>query len=106
MRNLSWAALVIAPLALTPFQALGQAGLSITNYQLVEERRITRTVSDFDYRADVLDTAQAAPSLTATVSSNVASVVVIKGSLHFTNVPANGRATSSDTFTIRVDRTV
>ena len=30
----------------------------------------------------------------------------MQGSLHFANVPANGRVTSSDTFTIRVDRTV
>ena len=49
---------------------------------------------------------QARTSLTATVTSSVATTQVIQGSLHFTNVPANGQVTSTDTFTIRVDRSV
>jgi len=103
----SAAAAVIALGALIPFGASGQAGLSITNYQLVSETKISRSVSDFAYRADVVNTSGTArPSLTATVTSSVASTEVMQGSLHFTNVPANGQVTSTDTFTIRVDRSV
>src|SRR5215831_12130162 len=104
MRYFSATAFILSTgLAVTAF---GQASLTITNYQLVEERRITRTQSDFDYRADVVNTGPARPSLTATVTSKVPSVEVIQGSLHFANVPANGHVTSTDTFTIRVDRSV
>src|SRR5882724_6675856 len=103
----SAAAAVIALGALIPFGASGQGSLTITNYQFVSETKISRTVSDFAYRADVANTTGVArPTLTATATSSVSSTQVIQGSLHFTNVPANGQVTSTDTFTIRVDRLV
>jgi hypothetical protein len=103
----STAAAVIALGALIPFGVSGQGSLTITNYQLVSETKISRTVSDFAYRADVVNTTGIVrPSLTATLTSNAASAQVVQGSLHFTNVPGNGQKTSTDTFTIRVDRTV
>src|SRR5256885_12213822 len=108
MRHFSSAAAAVITLGvLIPFGASGQGSLTITNYQLVSETKITRTVSDFAYRADIANTTGTArPSLTATVTSSVAATQVIQGSLHFTNVPGNGQVTSTDTFTIRVDRSV
>ena len=103
----SAAAGVIALGALIPFGASGQGSLTITNYQLVTETKITRTVSDFAYSADVVNTTGIArSSLTATFTSNVDSAQVVQGSLHFNNVPGNGQVTSTDTFTIRIDRSV
>src|SRR5262249_11102254 len=46
-------------------------------------------------------------SVTATVTSlNAASFTVVQGTLNFAPVPANGSVTSTNTFTIRVDRSV
>lgn len=98
------AAAVIALSVLRPSDAPAQAVLSITNYQLVSEQRVTRTVYDLAYRADLVNNGPARAAVTATVTSTVPSTQVMQGSLHFANVPANGRVTSSDTFTIRVDR--
>src|SRR5215212_3532303 len=93
------AAAVIALGTLIPFGASGQTGLSITNYQLVTETRISRTVSDYAYKADVVNTSgQARATLTATATSSSAAAVVMQGNLHFTNVPGNGQKTSDDTF--------
>jgi hypothetical protein len=101
------AAAAIALSVLIPSGASAQAPvLSITNYQLVSEQRVTRTVYDLSYRADLVNNGPARAAVTATVTSSVPSTQVMQGSLHFANVPANGRVTSSDTFTIRVDRTV
>src|SRR5688572_7960257 len=99
------AAAAIALSVLIPSGASAQV-LSITNYQLVSEQRVTRTVYDLSYRADLVNNGPARAAVTATVTSSVPSTQVMQGSLHFANVPANGRVTSSDTFTIRVDRTV
>lgn len=84
----------------------GSSSLSITNYQLVSEERVTRTEWYYTYRADLVNPGQGRTSMTASVSSLVpsASIVPGRGVLHFSPVPANGTVTSSDTFTIMVDR--
>jgi hypothetical protein len=90
-----------------PSVSLGQAtGLSITSLSLVNETKVTRSISDVEYRADILNTGVARTSVTATISSTVSTIQIVRGTLHFVNVPSNGRATSTDTFVIRVDRSV
>ncbi|HXK03859.1 MAG TPA: PKD domain-containing protein, partial [Verrucomicrobiae bacterium] len=86
----------------------GSSGLSITNYQMVSEERYTRTQWYMTYKADLVNTGAPRQGVTATVASTAPSVVVVagQGTLHFGPVPANGRVTSSDTFTILVDRSV
>ena len=103
----STVAAVVALSILTPFGASGQSsGLSITNYQMVSEERLTRTESNFTYRADIVNAGAARSAVTATVTSRVPSVQIVQGTLHFMPVPANSQVPSSDTFVIRVDRTV
>jgi len=60
------------------------------------------------YRADVINTGPALTGLTASVTSSNPAIQVIAGQnvIHFGPVPANGRATSVDTFTLLVDRSV
>jgi hypothetical protein len=100
------AAAAIALSALIPSAASGQTPvLSITNYQLVSETRQSRTVFDYVYRADLVNNGPARSAVTAAVASSAPNIQVIQGSLHFVNVPVGGRVTSSDHFTIRVDRT-
>ena len=96
--------------ALTPSAAFGQTpSLSITNYQFVSEQRITLTSSKVTYRGDLVNnTVGPLASVTATLTSlNTGSFTVVPGqnTLTFAPVPANSQTTSSNTFTILVNRT-
>ena len=86
----------------------GAAGLSIDNYQFVSEQRQTRAQWFITYKADLVNTGGARTGVVATVTSLVPSVQVVAGqsTLHFPAVAANSRVTSTDSFTILVDRTV
>ena len=90
-----------------PSVASAQGTLAITNYQFVSEQRSTRTEWFVTYRADVVNTGLPRTGLTATVSSlTPATVKVVAGqnTLHFGSVPTGTPVTSTDTFTILVDR--
>jgi hypothetical protein len=86
----------------------GQGSLSITNYQMVSSQRISLTQFNVTYQADLVNGGRATNAMSVQVTSLVPSTVPVPGEdrLHFPPVPANGRATSLDTFTIMVDRTV
>ncbi len=103
MRNFYSLAALAALVVLAPAEALAQ--FTIDNYVLAGETRLTRTVSDFEYRANVINTGPARSFLTATVTSAQFTTFVVRNVLHFSNVPANGTATSIDTFVLRIDRT-
>ena len=102
-----YVSLLIAMMAAWP--ALGQvpAGLSITNYRFAgEERRISPTVSEYEYRADLVNTGEARTSVVATIVSAAPNVVVLQGVLRFANVPANSQVASINTFSLRIDRSI
>src|SRR3954454_804708 len=82
--------------------------LSITNYKLVSEERVTRTQSNITYSADLVNPGAAITSAVATLSTSVPNITVVPTSrtLSFGPVPANGQVTSNNTFTILVDRSV
>jgi len=106
MRYVSLAAIVVS--FSTPFLTWG-AGPSVTNYQFVSEQRVTLTKSNVTYRADLVNPGGPLVSVTATVSSlnpNSFTVAPGMGALNFAPVPANSQTTSSNTFTILVDRSV
>src|SRR4051794_38104481 len=111
MRQLYSAALAAIAIfsAFAPSNAFAQSpptGLSITNYQLVSEQRVSATQSNFTYRADLVNTGPARSAITATVTSKVPTIQVQGlGNLHFAPIGANSQATSLDTFTILVDKT-
>ncbi|HVW86735.1 MAG TPA: PKD domain-containing protein, partial [Bryobacteraceae bacterium] len=87
---------------------INPANLQITGYQLLSEQRLTRTQSYFTYRADVVNTGPSLPAITATVTSFAASIQTVSGknNLHFSSVPSRTQVTSTNAFTILVDRTV
>ena len=91
--------------------ALGQVGpppLSVGNYQLVGEQRVTRTEWYATYRAELVNRGGARPAVTARVQSAVPTIQIVPGQdlLHFPAVSANAAVTSVDTFTVKVDRSV
>jgi PKD domain len=83
----------------------GAQNLSVTNYQLVSSQQATASQSYLVYRADLVNSGPALASVSASVSSvDPYSVRIVPGqdTLNFAPVPANGKVTSSNTFTILV----
>ncbi|MBV8820155.1 MAG: hypothetical protein JO022_17475, partial [Acidobacteriaceae bacterium] len=104
-------AALMALTAFAPSGVLGQsapAGLSIGNYHLVGQERATLTKWWLTYTADLTDNGAALTSATASLTSLVSSVTVEpgQGMLQFGAVTPGGHVTSSNTFTILVDRSV
>ena len=101
-------AVMLALSMFAPSMVMGQGPLSIGNYQLVSELRLTRSQWFATYTAQLSNTGPALGGVTATVTSLASSVQVIPGQgiLHFGAVPANSQVTSSETFTILVDRSL
>ncbi|MBY0502302.1 MAG: hypothetical protein K2X03_00225 [Bryobacteraceae bacterium] len=102
MRNFCSLAALAALAIFAPVAA--QAQFSISSYTLVNEVRISRTVSDFEYRATLTNTGAARADVTARVLSAVGTIQVVRESIRFSNVPANGTSVSLDTFILRIDR--
>ncbi len=78
--------------------------LTIGHYELVASKRITRTVFEYTYKADVTNTGTDALEVSATLSVTAPGVNVLDGQLSFGDVAAGAKVTSSDTFAIRQDR--
>jgi Putative Ig domain/PKD domain len=110
MRYVSPATLVVFLSGLAPGAMFGQivpANLSVTNYRFVSEDRVDRTHSIFTYNADLVNKGPAIPAVTATVQSLLSTIVVQPGlgNLHFPPTPAGGLTSSTNTFSLLVDRT-
>src|SRR5512136_2868916 len=91
---------------LIPDRAAAQCSSTIGNYKLKSSARVTRTLFDFTYTADVTNSGPAVSNVQASLTSTISSTQVIDGSLSFGDVDANSTKTSLDTFTIRQDRLV
>lgn len=80
---------------------------TVGSYQLVGSSQVTRTISEYTYKASLTNPGSTGiVSATAVVSSKVTTTTIQKGNLNFGAVPAGGSVVSSDTFTIRQDRMV
>jgi hypothetical protein len=81
--------------------------LTVSTYTLVSSKRVTRTEFEYIYRANVTNSgAVDMLGVTATLTSKSVKTAVVDGSVTFGDVPAGKTVTSSDTFTIRQDRSV
>jgi beta-lactam-binding protein with PASTA domain len=97
---------VIAALALLACALTAQAAATVTGLNLVSSTRIDRVTFSYTYTVNVQNGTPALRNATATVTSNVASITVTKGTVNLGTLAANAKSTSSDTFSIRVNRTV
>ena len=91
---------------LTPAAMFGQ--LTIGNYQLVNSQVVSITTTNYTYTAQVSNTGAPVASVTATVTSLNPYAVRIQpnaGTLTFGPVATSGTATSTNSFTILVNRT-
>ena len=85
------------------------AQFTVTNYQFVSSQQVTTTLANVTYKADIVNTGNPQATVLATATSlNPASFTMVTGqdTLSFAPVPANTPVTSSNTFTMRVNRTV
>ncbi len=87
----------------SPLQS--QAGLAIDGYVLVSEVRVSRTVSQYTYRAQLTNAGGAIAGAVATATSTAAATTLVDSQLTFGPVGAGQSAPSTDTFSFRHDRT-
>ncbi len=80
------------------------ADLTVGSYTLVSSKRISATVFEYAYRAQVSNTGVALKNVVGTVISYNPATTIVEGALSFGDVAAGGVATSVDTFTLRHDR--
>lgn len=85
--------------------AATQPVVTIGKYTLVSSQRVGRTVFDYTYTAQITNPGPGVRNVTATVTSTSAKTVIGDGGLAFGEIPTGATVTSSDTFTIRHDRT-
>src|SRR5512135_246062 len=81
------------------------AGASVTGMQLVSSVRSGRTTFDYTYKIQVQNGTPGLTSAVATVQSLAPATVVLDGTVSLGTLLVNSTITSSDTFTIRQDRT-
>lgn len=108
--------IVLSALALLPSHA-AISGFPVGNYQLISSTRVTRTVFDYTYKATLTNPGPVdALNVTATVKSKSGKITFTDNSIRFGDVPAGksangdvvvgGKVTSTDTFIIRLDRSI
>jgi hypothetical protein len=97
--KVSW--LALCSLVLLTGTAAAQAQATIGGYQLVGQRRVASTVTEFVYRATLTNNGPAIQSATATLTGTPLRTSIIDGGLTFGPIAAGGTGLSTDTFTIR-----
>lgn len=79
---------------------------TVSDYQLVRQTPITRTVTEFEYRATVTNLGpNPAASVTGNVQTLDPAVQIVQAYTTWDNVPAGQSVLSTTTFTFRIDRT-
>lgn len=77
---------------------------SFASFELVNQRRVGRTVFEFTYRASITGGNQDAVDVSATITSTSSATMIVDGAVHFGDVAAGQNVQSSDTFSFRHNR--
>ena len=78
--------------------------VEIGDYKLIGSKRITRTIYEDVYKANASNWGDADASVSAILTSIVPQISVVEGGLSFGDMTVGDTETSSDTFTVRHDR--
>ena len=107
MRNVCSAAVLALSILSSSLVAQSQT-LTIASYSYVSQVAVRPTQWQVTFSATVVNSGAALGSVTATISNAPFGITLIGGEdvLNFGAVPANGQATSTNTFTVLEDRTV
>lgn len=90
-------------LAFTPATVFAD-NFSIGSFNLVGEKRVSRTEFEYTYTCEVINGGTDATDVRATVTSNTPYTTVVDGSLSFGTVAAGESVPSQDTFTVLHNR--
>jgi hypothetical protein len=85
---------------------LASAAADVVGIQLLSSTRVGRSTFDYTYSITVHNGPAALVAARATVVSSAAATQIVKGVVTLGDVAAGATVTSSDTFTLRQDRTV
>ncbi len=97
--------LLVEILFLTPAVWASAQLFAFSNYQLVNSKRISATVWEYSYTVDITNlTPQTASPIVGTVRSFRPTAVVTADTVHWGSVAPGVTATSSDAFTVQIDR--
>ena len=98
---------LIVSLAFFPFTIRAQQQRTVSVPQILSETRIDRTVFEYVMTASLTNSAPSlARAVEATVTSTSSNTTIVEGKLIFGHVAGGAVVTTTDTFTIRHDRTV
>ncbi len=87
-------------------EVLAQAPEISPDYTLVSKKRINRTITEFTFKASLVNHDVAIKNVSAVVTSNSPYTVIIDdGQLNFNDMAANETVVSSNTVIVRQDRT-
>lgn len=97
--------LITTPLS-TPTSAFAQSSdFTVGDYSLISRQRVDRTTYEYTFVANATNNGpENAANVTAKLTSLASTVSVVDGSLDFGDIQAWASTTSTDTFTIRVNR--
>jgi hypothetical protein len=95
---------VVLAIGLVGSTLRSQPTAGITSYQLISEVRITRTVSEYTYKAVLTNSGPPLGASTATATSTSPNTTIVDNSLTFAPVAAGGTTVSTDTFSFRQNR--
>jgi beta-lactam-binding protein with PASTA domain len=98
--------IAVALLLVSYIGGFASAATSVSNLLLDSSVRSGRTAFDYTYRVVVSNGTPALAAASVSVTSTVATTVVLRGVASLGNLAANSTTTSADTITLRVDRTV
>ncbi len=78
---------------------------TVTDIALVSEKRISRTVFEYTYKATITNDGTARKNVQATLSGAGTGTTITEGAINVGDLAVNQVITPTDTFTIRQDRT-
>lgn len=98
-------AIVVIILITAGITGVAWANPIVTDISLVSEKRISRTVYEYTFQATITNDDTARSNVQATLNSAGQGTSIIDGVINVGELTANQVKTSTDTFTIRQDRT-
>ncbi len=95
---------IFLAIAISLFTISFAQAFQIASNQLQEKQRVGRTLYEYTYTVSVLNDGNGATAVSATISSINPNTIIVDGQVNFGDVTAGSTVPSTDTFTIRQDR--
>jgi hypothetical protein len=92
-------------IALPISNPLGKEYLTCTGYEIIRQKRLSRTEFEYCFRMKVKNLGfSSLQKITMDLNSVPDNMTVLNDKVHFSSIPAQHEVLSNDTFTVRIDR--